>query len=317
MDINIRKQISDGIEHRFLTKIAMDPNDFDNTIVDVAIPTYLADWNKFSNFRAYTISPTLAGMADTSALPFNKLIQISGIDMKKLQDNMRKVKKRKITLTSIGYGGLSINVFHFLSLLSYRVGVDEVFHELNIFDDDYLSFTNAIRFYKNLFKGKVGLGDRVKKIFLFDEHNLAETIVHHSNRFDEGSVEAMKKRKNNVFFGAPDFETRQLLEREQFLFAGHQGDGTILIKSPVVDTVATSETYGTINLTSFFVNMLVNAYGMMDVLANGFLEEEHDKILFQHNSKEHIKSKYELLRTIDTSRDIAVYKVEESLNIMV
>jgi hypothetical protein len=315
MEVSIKRRFKESIDHRFVTGIDVDPYTLDHTVVDAVIPTYLADWNDFNNYQSFTISPTLARWSGTSSIPFNKLISISGIDMKRLKENMKKVKEKEITFVSIGYGGLSINVLHFLSLLSYRVGVDELFEHLHVYENDYVSATNMIRFYKDMFKFPVSYEQRVLKLELFEEENLAKEVTMHNYRLEQEYVEATKKYKNVVFFGAPDFETRKILEGENFMFAGHQGDKVILVKTPVVDTMLTRETYGTINLTSFFINMLVLTDGIIDQLANGFDDADDDDIIFEYNSKEVISSTHEKLR--DLGNGLGVYRLDDSLNIVI
>ncbi len=315
MEVSVKRRIKEAIEHRFITKIDVDPMSLDDTIVDAIVPTYVADWNDLNNYQAYTISPTLARWVGTSSIPFNKLISISGIDMKRLKTNMKRLKEKEISLASIGYGGLSINVLHFMSLLSYRVGVDDIFKHLHVFEDDYVSLTNMIRFYKDMFKFPVSYKQRVLKLELFEEENLAEEITLHNYRLDEERIAPLTEQGNVIFFGAPDFETRKILTGEKFLFAGHQGDKVVLVKTPVIDAVLTRESYGTINLTSFFINMLVLTDAIVNTLANDFEYAQDDEIIFEHDSKEVITSTKEKLRAI--SDELGVYKVEDGLNIVI
>lgn len=317
MEVSVLGRVKEAIEHRFVTKLSVEPYDLDDTIVDVVAPTYVADDNNLNNYQAVTISPTLATWIGTSSMPFNKLIYISQIDMKKFKEDMKKLKEKRVKFASIGYGGLSINVLHFMSLLAYRVGVNDVFEELHIFEDDNISASNMIRFYKDMWRHAVPRGAIVSKLDLFDEENLASNITLHKYRLDEDSIAALKEKENVIFFGAPDFETRKLLEGEKFLFAGHQGDGVILVKSPVVDELLTRESYGTINMTSFFINMMVVTAAIVDTLANGFEDADDDTILFSYNAKEKIVSTKPKVLDIDTEKGIGVYQFDEQLKIAI
>jgi hypothetical protein len=315
MKISVKRKIAEAIKHRFITNIDVDPDSLDNVIVDVLAPTYLADWNRLNNYQSMTISPTLSKWIGTDTIPFNKLISISGIDMSRLKINMRKLKSKELDFASIGYGGLSINVLHFMSLLAYRVGVDEPFNTLHVFEDDLVSYSNMLRFYKDMFKYPVEFSQRVFKLELFDEENLARNINLHKYRLDEQSLNALGD--SVVLFGAPDFETRKMLEGRNFMFAGHQGDNVIIVKSPVVDDVITRETYGTINLSSFFINMLVVTDAVVDLLANGFFEADDDSILFEHNAKMSIINRYPRVRSLDYDKGISVYSISDKLSIAI
>ncbi len=318
MEVSIKRRIVDAIKHRYVTDLYVgEKRNLDFTICDVVAPTYLADINVLDNQRAFTISPLLGKMIETSSIPFNKLISISGINMRRLKRNMNKVKKKKIVFASIGYGGLSMNVLHFISLLSYRTGVIEPFSQLHIFEEDNISYSNLPRFYKDLFGFPVAHGETQNKINFFDEENIAEKIVLHNYRVEKDEIEAMKDYGSTVYFGAPDYKTRKLLENENFMFAGHKGDSVIIVKSPIVDTDLTRESYGTVNLTSFFMNMIVLADGIFDVLAKDFVSEDHDAVLFEHNAKENIKNSLEFERFIDEEKDIGIYKYSNTLKIAI
>jgi hypothetical protein len=173
-----------------------------------------------------------------------------------------------------------------------------------------------IRFYKDMFKYTARFGETIYKLQLLDEENLAKNVTLHKYRFEKKEKEAIDTPKM-VYFGAPDFETRKILEGENFLFAGHQGDKVILVKSPVVDDVITRETYGTINLASFFINMLVVTDAIIDSLANDFAEKDDDTILFEYDSKFEISEKYPRIASLDYEKRIAVYQINDELSIAI
>lgn len=318
MEVSIKRRISDGIKHRYVTGLEeVPPAQLDYIISDVLGPTYIADMNMLDNSRALTISPMLGKMLGATSIPFNKLISLSGIDFKKLQKDIEGTKKRELVFAAIGYGGLGMNILHFMSLLSYRTGVHEVFKELHVFESDRISYTNLPRFYKDLFNFPLPFGLPQNKLAFFNEMNLAERITLHEYRLDESVKETMDTYGNVVYFGAPDFETRALLENSNFMFAGHQGDNVIIVKSPVVDADLTQETYGTVNLTAFFINMIVATASVFDLLSRGLDSFENDSVLFQHNSKERIKSTLEKERVLNEEQDICVYKYTDKLKIAI
>jgi hypothetical protein len=233
--------------------------------------------------------------------------------MKNLKEAMSAVKKKELTFVSVGYGGLSINVLHFLSLLAYRVGVENVFKTLHIYENDNVSYTNIMRIYKDLTHFKCNVGERMNKTLLFDEENLAENILLHQYYLKEEHVGSVDE--NTIFFGAPDFATRKMLEDKHFLFGGHQGDNVVFVYRPKVDEELTTETYGTINLSSFYLNMMKAAENLMYVLA-GDLDLGDDSVIFSHNSKEEIKNNFQSDGS-DYGKGVSAYTISDGISLVI
>lgn len=306
MNTNIDKYIRDGIRHRYLTDIGVGKR-YSGVICDTLAPTYMADDLPIDDNGVLTISPFLAKMMGTSSIPFNKFLSIADINMKLVKENFKKIKKKNMDIVIVGYGGMNLNVVHFMSLLAYRVGVDQPFNFLCAMDKDFVSTDNLPRFYKDLTGLKFEMFDRLRKVYTFDEKNLAKSILVDTEFIDNQYLEYLKRElENPVFFGAPDFDTRKMLEDENFLFAGHGGDSVVLYKNPKVDSDLTSETYGTVNLASFFINILKVTEATISELANGVENRDIDTKLFGFNSKKHIQENWEKVEDVDSS--VAVYE---------
>ena len=314
MNVSLRGHITDAVKHRYLTDLNVSSQNMSNKIIDAVTPTYVADHTPVNNYEALTISPMNASLIGASSIPFNNLIKLSGIDMKRFKKALRKVKERELTFVSVGYGGLSINVLHFLSMLAYRVDVNEVFKSLHIYENDNISYTNIMRVYKDLTHVKCNLGARLNKTELFDEDNLAEDVLLHQYYLTEESIGDVGD--DVYFFGAPDFKTREMLEGYNFIFAGHNGDDIAFVYKPKVDTDLTVETYGTINLASFYLNMMKAAESLVYVLAD---EEEipaADTVFFEHNAKKDIQERYEVSNEV-FGKDIHSYAVSDDIMLII
>ncbi len=314
MNLSLRKHITDAVKHRYLTDLNVSSERLNDRIIDAVTPTYVADHTPVDNYRALTISPMNASLINASSIPFNNFIKIADIDMKKLKTAFRKLKSKELTFVSVGYGGLSINVLHFLSMLAYRVDVENVFKALHIYENDNVSYTNVMRIYKDLTHVKCEMGTLMNKSVLFDEENLAEKILLHQYYLEEKHIGKVKD--DVVFFGAPDFETRDMLEKYNFIFGGHVGDEVAFVYKPKVDRDLTSETYGTINLASFYLNMLKAAEILVYVLAE---DEKHepDSVIFKHNAKKDVVSRYDRVAGEDFGQDVHSYKINDDMSIII
>jgi len=314
MNISIKRHITDAVKHRYLTDLNVNSSELNGKIVDVVTPTYLADHNQLANYQALTISPMNASLIGATSIPFNNLIKLAGVDMSALKTAMQKVKEKELSFVSVGYGGLSINVIHFLSLLAYRTGVEDVFKNLHIYENDNLSYTNVMRIYKDLTHFKCNRGDRINKTLIFDEDNLAENIMLHQYYLTEEHIGDVDEK--TVFFGAPDFDTRKMLEDKNFLFGGHQGDSVVFVYQPEVDSDLTAETYGTINLSSFYLNMVKAAEQLMYTLASD-AEMEEDSVVFSHNAKKAVDEKYAEVLNTTYGGNVKEYEINDSMSLVI
>lgn len=314
MNISLRRHITDAVKHRYLTDLNVSSEAMSNKIIDAVTPTYVADHTPVNNYQALTISPMNASLIGASSIPFNNLIKIAGLDMKRFKKALQIVKERELTFVSVGYGGLSINMLHFLSMLAYRVDVQDVFKGLHIYENDNISYTNVMRVYKDLTHVKCKLGERLNKTSLFDEDNLAENILVHQYYLLEEHIGEIGE--DVIFFGAPDFNTRDMLSKYNFIFGGHTGDEVAFVYKPKVDRDLTIETYGTINLSSFYLNMMKAVEELVYVLADGIDEREPDSVIFQHNAKKDIQERFEKVEE-SFGKDIHSYKINDDLSLVI
>ncbi len=313
MNISLRRHITDAVKHRYLTDLNVNSQELGGKIIDALTPTYVAEHTEINNFEAMTISPMNAKLTGATSIPFNNLIKIAGIDMKRLKKAMQDVRSRGLTFVSVGYGGLSINMLHFLSMLAYRLDEYDIFKALHIYENDNISYTNIMRVYKDLSHTACGYGDRINKTVLFDEDNIAENIMLHQYYLKEEHIGDIG---NDVFFfGAPDFETRDMLSKYNFIFGGHSGDNVVFVYKPLVDSDLTVESYGTINLASFYLNMMKATENLMYVLASGEALTP-DEVIFQHNAKKDIQDRFEKIEE-PYGKDIHSYAVSDNMKLVI
>jgi hypothetical protein len=83
------------------------------------------------------------------------------------------------------------------------------------------------------------------------------------------------------FYGAPDLTTRQRLSDSPFslITATHGNDDAALAINPTNDTAFQRESYGMIKLTTFFLNQIRLAIGLLEYLASDYDLTESKTIL--------------------------------------
>lgn len=259
-----------------------------NVIIgDSLVASTLVDSTIEMPIKTEFISPNLAAMCAGQAVPFGYLVSLLGIDLEELRNDLEALKAAEMNLVVVGYGGYSINTLEFLYQFCVQLGVTGIFKYLAIFEDDNLTYTNCLRIYPNL-STPAEISNTISKfevlnpkydgvlVAVEDDINLV------FNRLDTETYEEFYKGKNVTFLGAPDFETRKMLEDARFIFGGHAGDEVALINNPVVNAQLTVESYGTINPTTLFLNLIKGAAMLPKALLN---KEPSNTVLFEYNCK--------------------------------
>ena len=166
---------------------------------------------------------------------------------------------------------MGINLIHFISLLSNEVNVKAVFKSLHIYEADNLSFSNTFRIYKDITQYASELKS-MNKLSLFDEYDLAHEVKLHKRRFTRSDI-----IDNHIHIGAPDFTTREALYESKFIFTGHQNDSIMFVSSPIVSSSLTIESYGSINLATFFLNLIASTLKLLELFANDDISDLYEK----------------------------------------
>lgn len=234
------------------------------------------------------ISPNLATMYQAKPVPFDSILPLLDINLEQIRIDLETIKSNDVHLTAIGYGGFGINLFTFMAMLAQRAGVFKPFRHITIYEEDTLTLMNAFRIYKrldNITTRRINRAQLKLQIFQDLEMGLTQELTRHAERF---TAEHIERHSGELLFGAPDFETRQLLQDQQFLFTGHGGNEVEFISRPIVDMSITTETYGSINLTTFFLNMIKAAEAFIHTVATAETLPSNESV-WKFNVKEHIK----------------------------
>lgn len=284
MNISIRNHLSSNIERRYDLRTTEPIAGFN----DHLILHSLVEGRTAPAADLPIISPNLGTMYKAQVAPFDSLLPLVGINLDQIRTDLEVIKANDVHITSIGYGGFSINLFTFMAMLAQRAGVFKPFKRITIYEDDAITLLNAFRIYKRLDNIATRRGNRSQlKLQLFQEleMGLTQELDRISERF---TGEHIEKHTGELLFGAPDFATRQLLENEQFLFTGHGGNEVEFISRPIVDSSITTETYGSINVTTFFFNMIKAAEMFIHIIATAESLPSNESV-WKFNAKEYLK----------------------------
>ena len=251
--------------------------------------------------KDFTLSRFFERWLRLKRIPLEQQLKNLGYNLKDIKKDLLAVKKKKLDIVSIGYGGMMCNVFENLIELCEILNINNIFHSISIFEQETLEASNMLRlntaesfslFTDNsiinrsnntrLILGKLSLINRGKLV------SLASTSLRlHNNYFRLNEFLHMNHKNLDpyhcVYIGAPDFETRQIFAKKylRFLALLHQNDNVSIIAKPVANTASQIETYGSIKLAQFFMNCLVATVEFIKILATrDNLDELSNEVLF-------------------------------------
>ena len=291
---------SDHLSEQIRTRYAMldrPTNGLSNVVIDSFIPRmlYQAKFNIPEARRllnapktAVCISQWFSNMFGIKQASTEQLCRILGYDKKDLRKLMEKVKKKRKHLCFIGYGGTNVNTIHWLNEIAELTNTINIFKETTVFEPERAEISNLLRFPLDPVKslnGTRGLSDhsftKASKLMLLGSQldRVSKEIPNVYPLFlsiEENSIYGLKqntidvelKDKDTIIYGAPGISTRSdLAKYGNFISATHGDDSCQLFLNPEQDQEIQVESYGIIQLGSFFMNQLRLAIGLLETIA--------------------------------------------------
>lgn len=289
MTVNFREHIGEQIKHRYVEAGTKYVRNID--LSSTYIPYGMVERNRYNLYNKRVISPNLLQIGKemmdngpSNCINFNSLCSMAELNWDDISHNINLIKDKNIDLISIGYGGFSINVIHFMYLIGKDLGQQEWLNSLTIYENDNISLTNSFRIYKDMSQFLQTTPEPTGKLDLLgDDTRIAKEIIKKPVRFNN---QRNVRNSNSIFFGAPDFVTRKKLENSPFIFTGHSGNEVEFYSRPIVDSDLTRETYGKIDIDYFFINILKSAEKLIEILATTNVNSfPADTKLFQYNAE--------------------------------
>ena len=265
------------------------------------------------------ISPWFASMFGIKQMEISQLCKILGYDKQDIKLLFDKVKAKQKSICFIGYGGTNVNTIHWLSELSKYTHSINVFKEVEVFEPEVAEISNLLRFpinpysvnktqtysesNKNMHSKSLG-----SKLTMLEEQLTRLTyknvsIKHSKLELKQDSsayamaYESTLNRINNernyehevkddwVIYGAPNISTRQTLSKYgNFISATHGDESCRLDLNPAQDAQLQVESYGIIQLSTFFMNQLRLAIGLLETLARNDIDfKAQDQTLLEYS----------------------------------
>ncbi len=216
------------------------------------------------------------------------------LDVVPTKEDFQKIRDKDINLCLVGYGGAMVNMLHNMYVWAMEVSEVRIFKNIVIFEKDTVDFSNLVRFGKpvsfdytaefaTFASEDVPNIKTLKKVsMLTHEKELSQQrkIVSFVEWLRDTHAAALKD-KNYVLVGAPDLETRTMLNTigSDFYFMGHSDHEVDITYQPEITSGLVVETYGSIDIPVLLVNLQIATGAFIKQLANGETPERNQRIL--------------------------------------
>jgi len=289
--MSINQYLTSQINTRYAMK-ARPASGLANIVVDTYFPLSLIanrfNMSEFNNYRlpstATAISPFIARAFGVKQIPIADLCTVLGYTRKHLVELVTAVRKQQYTMTFIGYGGTNTNTIHWLNSIMQYTDSANLFKSVNIFEYDNIEFSNLLRFpidptsvltstIRNDINKLDLLGNQLSRL-----SNNVPSINKQRLRTNGYIQNVFKSIDDNttvpltdkhIVYGAPGLATREELSNiGGFISATHGDSSCSLYLNPSHNLTLQVESYGVIELNTFFMNQLRLAIGLLETLAN-------------------------------------------------
>jgi len=313
-DINLKNEIQENLRMRYKPNSIL-PFDDNKIVIDYYANPQNFSFQDISGFNI--MNPNLAKLEARLFLKIkkdygkyprhfnNKLLWkiIRDLDIVPTRDDLKVIKDSKYKILSIGMGGAMINFFYNLQYWCMKLEVPGIFHRMHVREADFLEFTNIPRIGEDIVMETSAstvrdiddeIGGIYKLVLTKNLKWLVEDIspMNKNEYVDQKAIDLFAQNGYNMI-GAPDFETRKLLEDKNFMFFGHGGTSVDLTYQPVVNTELGNETYGSIDIPVLLLNFQVATAAWIKKEANRIRtgeDYEHDSDIFTFNMAEYLEA---------------------------
>ena len=242
-----------------------------NTISNSASSTIDNEPSKYS-----AISPLTADLLNIPRIPLSTILtKILRQDLAHISHLIKSIKKQKVTLIFAGTGGTGINTICWLTEICNLLGYSNIFSEIHVFEKDYVDFSNIFRFPLPLSAYTTPQQDSLHKTELVRKPltTLSDIVYYHDSFIESLNdipsilLDGQVAQPNTIFYGAPSIANRNFLSSlGSFISATHANNTASLYANPIADDSLQVETYGLIQLNSFFINQISMAIGLLEMI---------------------------------------------------
>lgn len=249
----------------------------------------------------YVINPNIYRefMGEANLMPLEHLLELFNVDRERLRKSLVNISYISSKVHILGVGGTMGNFLYWLRQLKEYFDLPYIFKKLYLFDNDQVEYHNIFRMpillpRQSKFKDRILAIPKIS-LGLNEARNIALNIDWSSQYFNKWNIEKVKGK--DIFIGTPDIESRVMIEKlnVKFYCPTHQDNKVRIVETPIIEGGLYYESYGSVDLNRFLLNMFNMTINLIYTLADNHkepleknklhFEQSFDEIPFVENSK--------------------------------
>lgn len=281
---------------------------------------------------AVAISPLVAEYLNIKQVPLEQLCRVLGYTTKDITKLLKAVKAKQKKVIFVGAGGTGINTAYWLSSLTEMVNIPNLFDKVGVFENDTIEFSNMLRFPLSLsYYAHSGTANKLqlieplleklskRNINVNTQYLTSSTYCYSTehllnyNHYRHDNEPVYTTAENTVLYGAPEIAYREDLAKIGPLICATHADTTCSIwLNPKQNDEIQVETYGLIQLGSFFMNQLKMAISFLELLASNqdLTAVDHHVMDFEFDGTIQLRTERQYHWQID--KDLLVMTAEQA-----
>ena len=234
---------------------------------------------------AVAISGLVADTLNVKQIPVSELIRVLGYTTEDIRRLLRAVKRKDLTMVFAGAGGTGMNTAYWLTELCELTTIYKPFKKIYVYEEENIEVSNMLRFpfsYRHYDRPLPDLPTTKLQVISQFVDRLSQQVPVYNNRFirlgtiyapddwTDRTPEGVPCTKPDTFvYGAPNLQHRnEMAQLGNFIAATHADISCAIWLNPHQDADIQVESYGMIQLGSFFMNQLRLAIGLLELLAS-------------------------------------------------
>lgn len=210
-----------------------------------------------------------------NTINLSHLIKLLGYTEKEILNYLKKISKKKLIINIIGLGGTMSNFIYWIKRLMILLNYKQyLFKSIQFFEDDKLELSNFLRIPLNWFNlVRKDDADNLFKLNLLKQDKFINSLAKNYwfNNFKFKKIYDTYTEYKNIFIGTPDLNTRNLISNSgcMFICPSHRNNTLSIWRNPKLDYELNIESYGSIKLPLFYLNMIKMTIEILKYLADG------------------------------------------------
>lgn len=255
----------------------------------------------------YFFNPNIAKMLNSKTVTLDMYFELFNINRNELESKLKHLKDKQIHLLMIGLGGTMSNFCYFMNELSKEFKLDHIFDLLSLYEIDVLELSNLFRIPLD-YVTPIFYNTRTHTRYLSEEYNtkdipykaymlfnckhLYNNMMIHVERFGQHHTHSDSFNDFDFIIGSPDIATRIAFSENNvnnFICPLHYNNDLIILTNPsVVKNELMNETYGSIHLSYFFLNMFKMTMEVIDLMLKDKLD--YNAKVLEYSSKDDLEN---------------------------